>query len=166
MSIVCCKILEDRIEIASDSIMVQGYTQEKGKDNYSKLSSVNGMVIGSCGTASESGLMQVFALTHKPAYSNEDGILNFITEFCEWKKLKTGEFKLENHYIIAFDSKVFYIENYFVKEVVSYEAVGAGREFALAVLYLGNDVEQAVSVSCELCIYCEKPIKKFVIPIN
>jgi len=163
MSVVCCKITESTIEIAADSIMIQGWTQEKGKDNYSKLSQVNGMTIGSSGYASEGGLMQVFALTHKPAYSNEDGILNFITEFCEWKKVKTGEFKLENHYLLVFESKAFYIGNYFVKEVITYEAIGAGREYALTALYLGNDVVQAVSVACELCIYCEKPVKKFVI---
>lgn len=163
MSVVAVKISDEKIVIASDSIMVQGYTQEKNKDGYSKLSAVNGMVIGSVGSAAESGLMQVFALTHKPSYSDENGILNYITEFCEWKKSKTGEFKLENHYLIVFDKKVFYVENYFVKEIVTYGAIGAGRDYALAALYLNNDVETSVGVACELCIYCERPIIQFTV---
>lgn len=166
MSVVCCRLTDSHIEIACDSIMVQGITQDKCRDNYSKLAQVNQLVIGSVGIAAESGLMYVFAETHKPSTPNESSILNFVTEFCEWKKNKTGEFKLENHYLIIYDKKVFCIENFFIKEIITYEAIGAGRDYALAALYLGNNVEQALNVACELCIYCEKPIKIITIPIN
>lgn len=44
MSVVACRVYEDRIEIASDSIILSGWTQEKQKDFYSKLVEVNRMI--------------------------------------------------------------------------------------------------------------------------
>ena len=160
MSIVCCRVKEKVIEIAADSITVRGYTQEKGKDNYSKLCEVNGMIIGSVGLCSENGMLQIFASTRKPAAPSEDAILNFIAEFTEWKKKKTDKYELENHYIIAFEGKVFMINQFWVKEITSYEAIGAGMDYALSALYLGFDVTKAVEVACELSIYCEMPTHK------
>ena len=159
MSIVCCKVGDEKIKIASDSITVRGYTQEKGKDNYSKLCETNGMIIGSCGLCSENGMLQIFASTRKPSAPSEDALLNFFTEFAEWKKRKTDKYVLENQYIIAFEGKAFMVSHFWVKEITSYEAIGAGEDYALAALYLNHDVDKAVEVACELSIYCEKPIQ-------
>jgi len=164
MSVVCCRIKEDCIEVASDSIIVFGSTQDKGKDKFSKLIEVNNIIIGSVGSAAECSMLQIFANTRKPSSSTEKGILEFMVEFAEWKKGKTDKYEIENNFIIVFEKHVFQINSFFVKEIEKYDAIGAGMDYALAALYLGHDVETAVEVACELSIYCEKPVKKLVSP--
>jgi len=160
MSVVCCTI-SDKIRVASDSIIVRGYTQEKGKDKYSKLCQVNGMIIGSVGLCEESSMLQIYASTCKPSSATELGILNYMADFAEWKKKKTDKYIIENDNILAFEGKVFQIDGLFVKEITSYSAIGAGMDYALSALYLGMDVEVAVKTACELSIYCELPVKVY-----
>jgi ATP-dependent protease HslVU (ClpYQ) peptidase subunit len=164
MSIVCCKLSEKEIKVAADSISVYGYTQEKAKDKYSKLCEINGMIIGSVGLCEESSMLQIFASTRKPASPIESEILNFIAEFAEWKKKRTEKYTIENDYLIAFDGRIFKVSSFFIKEILKYEAIGAGRDYALSTLYLGHDVEKAVEVACELSIYCEKPVQVLTMP--
>ena len=160
MSIVCCTV-KDKIRIASDSIMVRGYTQDKSKDKYAKLCQVNGMIVGSVGLCEESSMLQIYASTCKPSSPTELGILNFMVDFAEWKKKKTDKYIIDNDNIIAFGGKAFELNGLFVKEITTYSAIGAGMDYALATLYLGNNVETAVKVACELSVYCELPIKIF-----
>ncbi|HEA65411.1 MAG TPA: hypothetical protein ENI07_01115 [Desulfobacterales bacterium] len=164
MSIVCCKILDDTIEIASDSITVRGWTQDKGRNNMAKLCDVNGMLIGGIGAAAETSLLQIFCHTHQPASSGESDIVTLFVEFAEWKKKKTDKYEMENTYIFIFDGLAFFINSFFVNKITTYEAIGVGQEFALAALYLGHNVEQAVAAACELCTMCEKPIKMLTVP--
>ena len=103
MSIVACRILEDGYEIAADSISVRGSTQTKNNINRSKLVEVNNMVIGAVGLAEESGLLQIFAKTHRPSAATEEGILEFWNEFSEWKKKRTDRGSIENSYFIGID---------------------------------------------------------------
>ena len=42
--------------------------------------------------------------------------------------------------------------------IITYEAIGAGLDYALAALYLGHTVEDSVKTACELSVYCEQPI--------
>jgi hypothetical protein len=161
MSVVACRFTEKEIEISADSISVQGYTQEKGRDKFSKLNQINGLTIGSVGYASENGMMQIFSSTHKPSAPTEDGILNFLAEFAEWKKKKTEKYEIANNFIIVFEGHAFVSNEFWVKEFTSYEAIGAGMDFALAALYLGHDTVKAIETACELSVFCEKPIKTF-----
>lgn len=160
MSIICCRIDKEEITIASDSITVRDWTQEKGKDKFAKLAEINGMIIGGAGIAEETCLLQIFCQTRKPEAATEQGILIFLSEFAAWKKNKTEKYKIDNSYIILFDGKAFYTCDFFVKEISCYEATGAGMDYALSALYLGHDVVKAVETACELSIYCEKPVIK------
>lgn len=159
MSIVACRITEDGYEIAADSISVRGSTQTKNNINRSKLVEVNNMVIGSVGSAEESSLLQLFARTHQPSAPTEEGILVFWNEFAEWKKKRTDRSSIDNRYFIGLDGVVFYIEQWLIASVSSYEAIGAGMDFALAALHLGHTAEEAVETAIELSIYCEAPIQ-------
>lgn len=159
MSIIACRILEDGYEIAADSISVRGSTQTKNNINRSKLVEVNNMVIGAVGLAEESGLLQIFAKTHRPAAATEEGILEFWNEFSEWKKKRTDRGSIENSYFIGIDDVVFYINHWLIASVKSYEAIGAGMDFALAALHLGHTAEEAIETAIELSIYCEPPIQ-------
>ncbi|MBT3413458.1 MAG: hypothetical protein HN736_18910 [Anaerolineae bacterium] len=159
MSIVACKILKDGYEIAADSISVRGSTQTKNNTNRSKLVEVNNMVIGSVGLAEESSLLQIFAKTHQPAAATEEGILEFWSEFSGWKKKRTDKSNIENSYFIGLDGVVFYVNHWLITSVKSYEAIGAGMDFALAALHLGHSAEDAIETAIELSIYCEAPVQ-------
>jgi ATP-dependent protease HslVU (ClpYQ) peptidase subunit len=159
MSIVACRILEDGYEIAADSITVRGSTQTKNNINRSKLVEVNGMVIGSVGSAEESSLLQLFAKTHHPSTATEEGLLEFWNEFSEWKQKRTDRGNIDNRYFIGLEGVVFYVEHWLIASVSSYEAIGAGMDFALAALHLGHTAEEAVATAIELSIYCEPPIQ-------
>ena len=114
MSIVCCKIQEKTIDIASDSISVNGFTQSKGGNNFSKLFQINELTIGSVGIAEETSLLRIYCKTRKPRINNEDAILDFMSEFADWKKKKTENYKLDNSYIFICNGKAFNIKNFFV----------------------------------------------------
>ncbi|MBT3322334.1 MAG: hypothetical protein HN392_08635 [Anaerolineae bacterium] len=159
MSVVVCKITKEGYEIAADSISVRGYTQTKNNTNRSKLVEVNNMVIGSVGSAEESSLLQIFAKTHQPAAATEEGILEFWSEFADWKKKRTDKNGIGNVYFLGFDGVVFFVEHWLISSVKSYEAIGAGMNFALAALHLGHSAEEAIETAIELSIFCEAPIQ-------
>jgi ATP-dependent protease HslVU (ClpYQ) peptidase subunit len=156
MSVVAVKVKKDKIVIGADSILVSGWTQEK--DKLAKLNKVNGMVIGDVGDAQEGGLFLVYCKTRKPREASVDALVEFMSEFQDWMNNKIGETKLTNQYVIILDKKAFMMEGFFIKEVTDYTAIGAGMDFALSALYLGNSVKEAIKASCHLSVYCEEPI--------
>ena len=160
MSVVACRVLGGgRYEIAADSITVRHTTQSKGGDvKFSKLAEVNGLVIGGVGTAEESALLYMYASSRKPVTNTEAGMLEYLGEFSAWKKQKTDDAKITNDFIIGIDGKVYLISGWFVVEVLTFQAIGAGMNYALAALHLGHDVKRAVEVATELSIYCEPPV--------
>jgi ATP-dependent protease HslVU (ClpYQ) peptidase subunit len=160
MSVVACKIYPSGYEIGADSITVRGWTQTKGQTTtLSKLFKVNGLVIGGTGTAEENSLMRLFSETHKPSRPDEQSVLEFLSEFSDWKNKRTNKQELGNSFLIGIDNKVFAVEQWLVEEVTSYEAIGAGQDYALAALHLGHDVSQAIGVAIELSVMCEGPIQ-------
>ena len=67
MSVICCKVYKDRIEIASDSIITKGWTKSKSDNvDFTKLLEINDMVIGSCGTCEEASLFYAYCSTRTP----------------------------------------------------------------------------------------------------
>jgi ATP-dependent protease HslVU (ClpYQ) peptidase subunit len=156
MSVVAVKITKNKIIIGADSILVSGYTQEK--DKLAKLFKNEWMVVGDVGEAQEGALFQIFSKTRKPRESSVEGITEYMFDFFQWKREKTDSDKLENSYIIIFENKSFLIEGFYVKEITDYAAIGAGMDFALAALYLGSSVNDAIKTACHLSILCEEPI--------
>lgn len=158
MSVIACRILPDGYEIAADSISLRGWTQRKTKDcKFAKLFQVNDLVIGGVGTSEETALLKLYAATKKPLAANEHSLLEFWEGFIKWKKEKTDKPGSENVYFVGFGGKVFHIVEWFIEEVTKFEAIGAGMDFALAALHLGNDAEMAVNVAIELSAVCESP---------
>ena len=160
MSVVVCRITKKGYEIAADSIAVRGWTQSKGDTKkFSKLFEVNGLVIGGVGLIQEISLLRLFATTHKPASATDSALLEFLSEFSGWKNKKTDDSDIDNAYIVGFEEKAFYINGWLVEEIVKYEAIGAGEDYALAAMYLGNSAKKAVRVAIELSVFCEGPIQ-------
>jgi ATP-dependent protease HslVU (ClpYQ) peptidase subunit len=149
-------VTKNKITIGADSILVSGWTQEK--DKLAKLNKANGMIIGDVGDAEEGALFLLFCKTRKPREASVDAIVEFMSEFQDWMNNKTGESKLSNQYILIIEKKAFMIEGFFIKEVTDYTAIGAGMDFALSALYLGNSVKDSIKAACHLSVYCEEPI--------
>lgn len=160
MSVVVCKMLPDGgFEMASDSITVRGFTQTKGDNTkFAKLFEENDLVVGGTGVSKEIALLQIFCKTHKPYEPSEAAVLEFISEFSGWKKDKTNETGIDNTYLLGFDGRVFFIQGWLVRDVKTYEAIGAGMDYALTALYLGKTCAEAVEVAIELSIFCEGPV--------
>jgi ATP-dependent protease HslVU (ClpYQ) peptidase subunit len=156
MSVVAVKVTKNKITIGADSILVSGWTQEK--DKLAKLGEVNGMVVGDVGNAQEGALFMVFCKTRKPREASVDALIEFMSEFQDWLNKKIGETTLKNEYIIVFDGKAFLMEGFYIKEITDYTAIGAGMDFALAALYLGNSVKDSIKAACHLSIMCEEPV--------
>ena len=162
MTVVVAKITEDGFEIASDSITTLGSTQSKGKNvSHSKLFHTNGMIIGGTGFAEETSMLHLFATSHRPVRADELGIIEFLSEFSDWKNKKTGKSSISNRFFIGYEGKVFAAKQWFVSEVITYDAIGAGMNFALAAMYFGHSAEKAVETAIELSTVCEGPIQIF-----
>jgi ATP-dependent protease HslVU (ClpYQ) peptidase subunit len=156
MSVVAVKVEKDKITIGADSILVSGWTQEK--DKLAKLNKVNDMIIGDVGSAQEGALFLMYCKTRKPREASVEALVEFMSEFQDWMAKKVDITKLDNQYVIILDRKAFMMEGFFIKEVTDYTAIGAGMDYSLAALYLGNSVKESIKAACHLSIYCEEPI--------
>lgn len=165
MSVVAVRKYPDKIIIAADSIIVQGWSKKTNND-FSKINKDNGMIIGSCGYAMESGFMWNYMATHKPSSPSVKDVLNFIIEFSKWKNDLSGNSTIQNSYLMVFEGHVFNIQDMFVEEINNYTAIGAGEDFANAALYLGHSPKEAVKVACDLCCFVAEPILEFVYELN
>ena len=157
MSVVCAKVYKDKIMIAADSIVVSGWTKNT-KQDFVKLKKINDMILGGSGYCEEQSIMWHYMKTHRPNDSSEKSVLDFMVEFAKWKDEYSGNKTVQNHYILAFDGKLFLIEGLFVSNVKDFCAIGAGEDFALATLHLGHSPKEAVKVACELSCFVSEPI--------
>lgn len=162
MSVVAVRVEKNKITIGADSILVNGHTQEK--DKMAKIFQNEWAVVGDVGEAQEGALFQIYTKTRRPRESSAEGITEFLFEFYQWKKEKTESTELTNDYIIVFEGKAFLVEGFYVKEVKDYMAIGAGMDFALAALYMGSSVQDAIKTACHLSILCEEPVNIITVP--
>ena len=160
MSVVAARVYKDKIIMAADSIIVRGWSKRTDHDIV-KIDEINGMIVGGTGYAQELSLMWQYMATHKPASATEKDVLSFIVEFSQWKRNLIGNGNVDNTYLMAYDGHLFQIEEMLVYEVSEYSAVGAGQDFANAVLYLGNSPRDAVKVACELSCFVAEPIIEY-----
>jgi hypothetical protein len=160
MSVVAARVYKDKIVMAADSIVVRGWSKRTDHDIV-KINEINGMIVGSTGYAQELSLMWQYMTTHKPAAATEKDVLAFVVEFSRWKRELIGNGSVDNTYLMAYDGHLFQIEDMLVYEVSEWSAVGAGEDFANAVLYLGNSPRDAVKVACELSCFVAEPIIEY-----
>ena len=160
MSVVAARVYKDKIIMAADTIIVRGWSKRTDHDIV-KINEINGMIVGGTGYAQELSLMWQYMATHKPASATEKDVLSFIVEFSQWKRNLIGNGSVDNTYLMAYDGHLFQIEEMLVYEVSEHSAVGAGQDFANAVLYLGNSPRDAVKVACELSCFVAEPIIEY-----
>lgn len=106
MSVVVCKVRKDKIEMASDSIAVRGWTKLNNAQNkVIKMTKYKDMILGGCGNADEISLFFHYIKTHTIENIDEKSVLDFVIEFRRWKKDLTEDSSFVNPYIIAYKGK-------------------------------------------------------------
>ena len=153
MSVIAVKVDERSIHIASDSQVSYGSTKRITGET-PKIQKTNGMIIGASGNCEETSLFLHFCSTHKPDGASEKALSDMLVEFSRWKKDRTGEHKIENNYIIVLDSKVFTVNGFYIKGVEDFDAIGSGRDFALAAMSLGFSPYCGVDTACKFNAWC------------
>ena len=164
MSVVAAKIYNNKIYMATDSILVYG-SSKSTNGNFAKINYINDMIVGGCGYAEEISLLWHYMRTHKPESATEKDILDYFVEFSKWEKDYSGNGSITNTYLLAYQGHLFEIEHMFVYEIKDYVAIGAGRDFANAALYLGHSPKKAVKVACELSCYVAEPVIQYEMDI-
>lgn len=166
MSVVAVRKYPKKIVIGADSIRVSfGSSQEK--DKLCKLYRIGKeMIMGMVGDCAVGSLFREFLSNHAPKANDEHSYIELLAEFQSYLKNLDRDLNLKNNsFIIVRRGRVFFIDNFFVREIRDFYAMGAGMDFANAALYLGADVRKAIKTACELSIYCEAPINVITIPI-
>ena len=159
MSVVVCKVGKDKIEMASDSIAVKGWTKLNNAQNkVAKMVKYNDMILGGCGNTDEISLFFHYMKTHTIEKVDEKSVLDFVIEFRRWKNDLTGDNSFVNPYIIAYKGRVFAIEGMLVFPIDDYYAIGAGQDYASGALYIGATPKEAVKAACELCAMVCEPV--------
>lgn len=159
MSVVATRVYGDRIEIAADSQITYGATMQT--DETVKLFRTDtGITVAGVGTMQELVLLKLFMKTHFPAEASEDALTEFIHEFRKWL-VESAELTPElddNEYHIIYEGKAFSVHRYNIREILEFDSIGAGMDYALTALYLGRSPAEAVRVACELNIFCSLPV--------
>lgn len=162
MSVIAVRVTDVGYEIASDSIVVRGWSQRKdGK--FAKLAEVNGLILGTVGSCEDGGLFYLYLKSHRPS-PTEDSVLECLSEFAKWKHTKTGKSDINSEFYMGFDREIFWICGYHVERIHNFHAIGAGDDFATAALYLGHSPMKAVQTAIELSTMCEGPVVRFERP--
>lgn len=135
------------------------YTKDKsGTDvnNVGKVWKVNDMLVGAAGKVSESNLLKIFTLNHKPKSADVESVIEFLLEFRDFVAKKTGKpsYELYNHIFIVTGGKIFQCLEMDVNERDKFWALGSGMFLALSALHLGEDTEKAVDVAKTYDLFC------------
>jgi len=148
-------------DIAADDIAVNGWTVSSNADNqtFSKIQKINNIVIGGSGKTEVITMLFMYARTHLIKNNDLDNVFDWFKGFLDWRKEKSDKYGISgNYFIIVFNKKAFYFENFLCVEIKENFAIGAGRDFALAALSLGHSVEEAIEVSCKLSAFCNEKL--------
>ncbi len=118
------------------------------------------MIMGTAGSCSIGALLREYLENHQPKTNTEHGWVALIADFAKYASGIDSNLKAaDNEFLVIWRGRSFFIHNFYVLEVKDFYAIGAGRDFAFAALYLKNDVKKAIEIACELSTFCEKPIK-------
>lgn len=167
MTVIAARKYSDRIEFSADASTTSGSTKITDRTiQSSKLFHQNDLTIGLTGNVAEGSLLYIFSRNHKPSSSSLIGIIDFLFEFEGWVRSRDSNFNICNHYLIAFEEKLFRSYSRFdVFEVSEFDAIGAGEDFAMTAMHLEKSPSEAVEIACNLSVWCSKPIKNIVLSI-
>lgn len=70
MSVVAAKVYNNNIQMSADSILTNGWEKDPNT-NFTKIISLNDMIVGSVGSADECSLMWLYMENHQPLNATE-----------------------------------------------------------------------------------------------
>lgn len=161
MSVVAVKVYKNRIVIGADSFISFGYYTQR-KDEGAKIFKQNNMVVGCVGYAKDMTLFKLYCRDRKPARNDEEAIIDFMAEFIKWAKAIDKDYKCRSSFMIVYQKKAWLVDDsFYLNEITTFQAMGAGQDMAQTAMHLGRSVKEAIAVACEISIYCEKPVVTF-----
>ncbi|MBK68003.1 MAG: hypothetical protein CMP22_07740 [Rickettsiales bacterium] len=164
MTVVAVKKQNGIVSIASDDATTSGYTTISNADNksFTKLKQIGKYTIAGSGLTSITSLLFMYAKTHLIRENSEEGVLDWFKGFLDWRKEKTGEYGISsNNFIIVWDNKIYEFQDFQVTEIRENYAIGSGRDFALAAMYMGASAKKAVECAINFDSYCSAPVHFF-----
>lgn len=159
MSVIAARVYPKSIVMAADNQGTWGHNKfadamTKIQVNEVKIWQHNDLTIGGAGSAQEDVLFRVFTKTRKPKSATVEDMIDFMVEFADWMKKRDQNSKLENHYLIIFQEKLFSAVELDIAEVSEYFSVGSGMFLALGAMYRGASPEEAVEAAKTFDLYC------------
>jgi hypothetical protein len=162
MSVIACRVKKTEIEWAADSIIVTGWTKIETSVRHAKLARISeDLIIGSSGTCEESELLMWWARNHLPGSVSAEGITGWLLEFAGWKRSQTEKFALDNSFLIGWKGAAYRVHGFGALAVKDYASIGAGEDFALAILSRGGSASEAVETAIACSPLCAGPALAF-----
>lgn len=174
MSVIACRIKDDKIYISADS---QATRSGDIKDNgctplgKSKLVKIGGTIIGATGQLEEAAMLKMFVKGNKLPNPDEESVFCYMSEFYKKRDTffpaqKERDCTSDNQYIIIYDGSVFFIEQLLVARLKknSFQAIGIGWLPALGAMEMGAMPRKAVEIACKYSVFCSQPITSFEVP--
>lgn len=160
MSVIVTKVYENRITIAADS----QYTYGETKKFTSKLVTTPNLVLGYSGPATQ--LTKMHAHLAKEGRDEVrptvEGVHHFFQAFDAYYGPSAEGYDRCWH-LVTQGQAFSYIEGH-ILEIEDYDAIGSGRDYAIAALWLGCPPCQAVETAIAHNIFCGGPVQEAVIP--
>jgi ATP-dependent protease HslVU (ClpYQ) peptidase subunit len=155
MSVIAVKIEQGYVTIGADSGDIWGDT--KTSDPGNKLWEVKPhLFVGAVGPSSIGTVMKHYITLHIED-NTESGWLKIAKDFRQ-HCVKHGLDSTAASFIVVCWGRVWRINGLHIVEIKTFDAIGAGRPYALAALQLGHSVEKAIGTACDLCTQCAAPI--------
>lgn len=159
MTTIAATISDKKIVLAADSITVVGTTQVQKTLKRSKLFKGSDCIVAGTGYASETSLLELYCKDHNIGSGGPLRVLEFLTEFANWKDSKSGEKSVSNSYLIGHKSGLFQTNGLSVFEVDTFVSDGHGMDYALTALHLGYSARESIEISCEIDVFSQLPVR-------
>ena len=165
MTVIAVRKYENKIVMAADSQTTWGDNNKTL--GYTKIVQQNTLTAGCAGNALDASLFEMFIRTHLPKGATKDDIIDFLSEFVDWKNKKTGNPKYVGQIILVIDDVIFNIFEYAIYSVVTeFSAIGSGMFAALGAMELGVDPKKAAEIAIKYDAYCGGEVQCVEIPLK
>lgn len=171
MSVIAVYVTNQKIILGGDTQTTYGHYKML-ESYYGKIFDINGTYIGGVGTCFEIQFFRRFLEEKKlrQGFTEKDFndlMLDFYTYFRHHTKDEVNG--IQCSYILVHDNKAFLFQNWLIREVEQFEAIGSGGETARTAYQVFKkleqepDIEKILSVTCKIDLYCHEPLKIFEI---